>query len=995
VSSEFETIGAAAADGAGRIIVTVQQREYEARIGKLIRLNPDGSVDTSFKASEVDAFEVQGIVPQAEGKILVSGVFTRFGGELGGGIVRLMPDGTRDTSFNAPSTTVGPAKPAVQADGKIVIAGGFRRINDTSFPHGVARLNADGTLDSSFQPSGFTRIMTIRDPIIQEDGKIVLGGRFSVPASFASNPTGATYFNLPLIRLNPDGSIDQSYGYFNPQALLFRVRSLALSAGKIIVADSGIQATVFRFNADGSLDSSFLKPVFRSNGRTNTPVPYGTAIPLIVAVQVDQRILVSGIFTDVDGEAGSVNGSRYGVVRLNNDGTVDPTLTTPYKTAIKESPDSFARLPDGTTLIGFSSISQTRDTAVPHNFSRLRPDGSLDAAFDPLSNVDVNGAFGPNFIAQGFRLLSDGKIFLFGIGGSAGSFRCGRLLPDGTEDKAFVPDPAILNQFSTPEVLPQRDGKILISAFTAQEVVNGPPRRIALDGSLDTSFQLDSRITSQQVEREQGTGLIVRINATGRLLAVLPDGKLLFTYSGSIRRLNTDGSIDDSFTGASVSARFSISYPQIYDPQTNQVFQPSVIEGEAVVDTAVQPDGRFILAGPWLRQDGTPAPGIARFNADGSDDETFQVGSGPQWTETAETRFDHWPKIEQIELQDDGKLLVVGTFEAFNGVAAPGIVRLNSDGSVDTSFVAPAKRHKSVGGRAKLARQPDGSFLLSGPYSYPGENSAPSLLRIVPSAVANISTRIAVGTGENVLIGGFIVTGNAPKKVIIRAIGPSLQAGGQPVAGRLQDPVMQLRNQLGEVLMVNDDWRSNQEQEIIDSQVPPQNDRESAVVATLNPGAYTAIVSGKGDSIGIGLVEVYDLGTASFDPASNATLANISTRGFVETGDDIMIGGFIVTGAASEVIVRAIGPSLTRTGVAGALQDTTLEFRDGNGDLVAANDDWRTGGQEQQIIDTTVPPSDDRESAVVAALNPGAYTAIVRGKGSATGVALVEVYVLQ
>ena len=193
----------------------------------------------------------------------------------------------------------------------------------------------------------------------------------------------------------------------------------------------------------------------------------------------------------------------------------------------------------------------------------------------------------------------------------------------------------------------------------------------------------------------------------------------------------------------------------------------------------------------------------------------------------------------------------------------------------------------------------------------------------------NIATRLAIGTDQNQLIGGFIITGNAPKKLILRAIAPSLG-----FAGALQDPIMELRDGAGELLETNDNWKSSQEKEIIDTTVAPPDERESAMVATLNPGAYTAVIGGKDNATGIGLVEVYDLGTASLDTASSAKLANISTRGFVQTGNDVMIGGFIVSGASSKVIVRALGPSLGQAGVAGSLQDTTLDFVDGNGSLI-------------------------------------------------------------
>jgi hypothetical protein len=244
----------------------------------------------------------------------------------------------------------------------------------------------------------------------------------------------------------------------------------------------------------------------------------------------------------------------------------------------------------------------------------------------------------------------------------------------------------------------------------------------------------------------------------------------------------------------------------------------------------------------------------------------------------------------------------------------------------------------------------------------------------------NISTRMSVQTGDNVLIGGFIITGSSPKKVIIRAIGPSL-----PVSGKLADPTLELHTSDGTVVF-NDNWREAQEQEIIESTVAPADDLESAIVATLPPGAHTAIVRGNNDGTGVGLVEVYDL-----DAGSASKLANISTRGPVQTGDNVMIGGFIVGGTEpAKILVRAIGPSLS---LAGKLEDPVLELHDFNG-TTFNNDNWRET-QEAEIIASTIPPTSDNESAILATLTPGPYTAIVRGKNGTTGIAVVEAYNLQ
>jgi hypothetical protein len=254
-------------------------------------------------------------------------------------------------------------------------------------------------------------------------------------------------------------------------------------------------------------------------------------------------------------------------------------------------------------------------------------------------------------------------------------------------------------------------------------------------------------------------------------------------------------------------------------------------------------------------------------------------------------------------------------------------------------------------------------------------------------------------TGEQVLIAGFIVTGTDPKRVIIRGIGPSING----VAGTLADPNLEL-HQGNTQLASNDNWKTksdgaSQQAEIEATTIPPTNDLESAIVMTLNPGTYTATLSGKNAGTGVGVVEVYDL-----EPTVNSQLANISTRGFVDTDDNAMIAGLIAgqgsSGAGAQVLVRVLGPSLSNSGIQGALQDPTVLLYDANGAIIATNDDWKINGQTGQsqealVRATTIAPSNDLESAIVATLPSGPSTAIVRGKNNTTGVALVEVYNLQ
>ena len=286
------------------------------------------------------------------------------------------------------------------------------------------------------------------------------------------------------------------------------------------------------------------------------------------------------------------------------------------------------------------------------------------------------------------------------------------------------------------------------------------------------------------------------------------------------------------------------------------------------------------------------------------------------------------------------------------------------------------------------------SSVLASAELYVGPPTTPTLL--------NISTRMRVLTGDQVLIGGFIITGTDPKKVIIRGMGPSLNGVGVT----LSDPTLELHQPDGTVI-TNDNWKINdqtgqsQEADIRATTIPPTNDLESAIVTTLPPGNYTAILAGKNGGTGVGVVEVYDLAQGA-----NSKLANISSRGFVDINDNVMIGGFIVGGGSgggtAKVIVRAIGPSLSANGnpVPGRLADPTLELHDESGTTIATNDNWKindqTGqSQEADIRATTIPPTNDLESALVATLAPGNYTAIVRGKNNTTGIAVVEAYNLQ
>jgi hypothetical protein len=385
--------------------------------------------------------------------------------------------------------------------------------------------------------------------------------------------------------------------------------------------------------------------------------------------------------------------------------------------------------------------------------------------------------------------------------------------------------------------------------------------------------------------------------------------------------------------------------------------------------------------GLGLGSDGSAFVSISSRTAEGSFEfytAKYDSGTGAiLWEKT----YNDGPGTEDprgMVMDSQGNPLVIGAAPLGGGQTYA--VSYNSlDGSVvwDKRFDNLGQPFAPTASVYPIALTPDHGFVALGSSYYGGLDRA-TVMQFVPAGrLLNISTRMRTETGDNVLIAGFIVTGSQPKKVIIRGIGPSL-----PFAGVLADPTLNLDN--GAV--TNDNWRTNQEQEIIATTIPPSNDLESAIVATLNPGPHTAILRGSGSSTGIGVVEVYDL-----DSASPVQLANISSRGFVQSGDNVMIGGFIIGGTyPAKVIVRAIGPSLP---FSGKLEDPTLELVNSNGGGIS-NDNWRET-QEAEVTATTIPPTNDKEAAIVSTLAPGNYTAIVRGNNDTTGIALVEAYNLQ
>ena len=626
--------------------------------------------------------------------------------------------------------------------------------------------------------------------------------------------------------------------------------------------------------------------------------------------------------------------------------------------------------PDAKIVIGGSFTLY--DNQPRSYIARVNADGSLDTSFDPGSGAD-NGV-------ESIVVQADGKIVLVGDFNSYNGVErhsIARVNANGTLDSSY--DPGVRYSASTRlrSAALQPDGKLLIGSgakFTPASDPLPAIERINPDGSLDSGFTASSAVNN---------GVVYSI-------VLQPDGKIIVggffpLADRSVYRLNSDGSLDSTFVSPTHSS-----------------------SGGQVFTMALQPDGKIIVAGQFNTYGGLSRNHIARLNADGSHDTTFAPGAGAELP-------GYRGFIETLSLQADGRMVIGGHFTQYDGVPRSRIARVNPDGSLDTSFDPGTGASDMV---LATAIQPDGRIVIGGiflfynnvrrdcfarlgsppatptptPTATPTATATPTPSATptpTPSAtpaqtlLGNIATRLRVETGENVLIAGFIVTGDQPKKVMLRAIGSSLQ-----LDGNLQDPELSLFDNAGELIRDNDNWQdAPNRQEIIDSTIAPKHELESAILMTLPAGgsAYTAVVRGANGGTGIAVVEGYDL-----DQGADAKLANISTRAFVQIGEDVMIGGFFVLNGSQKVIIRALGPSLP---VNGRMADPTLDLVNSEGDSIAFNNNWRDN-QEEQIEATTIPPSNDSESAIVATLPTGSYTAVVRGAGNTTGIGLVEVYAL-
>jgi uncharacterized delta-60 repeat protein len=739
--------------------------------------------------------------------------------------------------------------------------------------------------------------------------------------------------------------------------------------------------------ADGDLDLTF-----GIGGKVVTDFNNSTDWMSRIAVQPDGKIVAIG-----ESSAPS-DFPKFALARYNPDGSLDATFGNGGKVItviaeVREYAHGLVLLPDGKIMIS-GSIDQPTQSDTSFALLRYNSDGSLDTTFGQggLVKTNINNN---DDRAYALARQSDGKIVAAGKRGiqfnpteqRKGNVAVVRYNPDGSLDATFGNGGIVVNDFGQGlesyaiDVTIQPDGRIIIAGESAYAFLVA---RYNSNGTLDTTF---------------GNGGFREINFGdlswdhGRDVLLQDDGKIIVVgtaeidtpyNSFAVARFNPDGSLDQSFgNGGKV-----------------------VMLNEGDLDAgALQSDGKLIALGSdatfsangaldtTFGGGGTSSLQLLRFNTDGSLDSTF--GSGGTVTTTFGGSV---AEGKDLAIQVDGKILAGGITSSdpyFNHSDFALARYLDASGPPPTPTpTPPAATPTPTPPAATPTPTPEPT---TGPGATPTPTPEPTAAPTVTPAAApaqplNISTRLRVQGGDRALIGGFILTGSESKRLMIRALGPSLAENG--MSGALSDTTLDLYDSSGQLLASNDNWKEAQQQTQIEATgIAPSNALESAILTTL-PGnsSYTAVVRGKNGATGVGLVDVYDL-----QLGSNAKLANISTRGFVDTGENVMIGGFIVGGSAADrtrIVVRAIGPSLGQFGLANALQDPTLSLYDSNGNVMATNDNWRDG-QQPEVAAAGLAPTDDRESALFASLAPGAYTAIVAGKGSATGVGLVEAYNIQ
>jgi uncharacterized delta-60 repeat protein len=1064
-------------------------------------LNANGTLRSAFGSDTIAQISgtVEAVAVQSDGSVIVAGNFTNSSGVTGNNILRLMPNGKLDSSYN-PSPNNLISSIALQPNGQLIIVGSFTSLSPNAVATAVsrnfiARLNTNGTVDTAFDPNANGAVSSVA---LQPNGQIIIGGTFS---NIDPNESNTSYIRENIARLNPDGSVDTS---FNPNAA-GQISTITLQPnGQILVGGAFVSFQpnavgnnitrnfAARLNADGTLDNAF------------DPEPNGIVNGMVLLA--NGQIILGGSFSTLQPELGATIITRNNLVRVNADGSVDMT----YDPNANGSVNVLTPEPNGELLAGGSFSTLTPNGAATpttrNNIALLNADGTVDATFDPAPNGAVDAIQlqpdGSVVIGGAFTTLQPaGAILIGGSFAHVSNVALANLVllnADGSPNASFAANPN--GTVSAIAVQPNNQAVVGGSFTTLGGVGRNGAARLNADNSLDTSFN----------PNVAGQVLSVALQANGQLVL---GGS--FTAVGGVARsnaarINPDGTLDTTFN-------------------------PSV--NGAVNAIAVQANGQLVLGGSFSTVGGVGRNNVARLNTTGAVDTTFNPNAnGP---------------VSALALQTNGQIMIGGSFSNVGGVAQANLARLNPTGTLDTSFTATAD-----GAVTALAFQADGKMFAGGGFNHvnglnrfrfarlsessgatqslavssnftsatlnrggsspelsqvefqvstdtinwtnlgsgtrvsgtsnwqvtglslpastifylralglapTSEFGSSSLLQTVQqfdsltgvtgSSVSTSGTTSAASTATvqgqavslaassmastaspatgssadagaaastggarlitfssraditaaNPLVAGFTISGAAPKTVLVRAVGPGLVAFG--VQNVLPSPSLQLYNGAGQLVLANAGWNGDSNLSAAFAQVGAfpfaLGSADAAAEAVLAPGSYTLQVAGVSGQTGAALAEVYDADT---DPLTvQQQISVVSARSGLEAGGSLT-GGFVVAGAPSRtLLVRASGPALGRTG----LPSPVLSVYDSQGNLLARNAGWGNPATvnaaypaaSATAIATAAAtagaaalPAGSNDSALIVTVPTGAYSIQVADANGQPGFTFVEVY---
>ncbi|MFA5109717.1 MAG: hypothetical protein WC458_04220, partial [Patescibacteria group bacterium] len=717
----------------GKIIIGGTFTTYNGvNVGHLARLNTNGFLDTAFNTTIGANGNINALVIQPDGKIIIGGTFTAYNGTTVGNIARVNTDGSLDTAFNpggAGATGTGStiSSIVIQPDGKIIIGGTFTAYNGTTVGN-IARVNTDGTIDGTFNPLGAGANGAVNAITLQSTNQyIVIAGNFTT-----YNGTD----RVRVARLDTAGALDGTFTVGTGANKTVNAIAIQPADGYIIIGgifttyNSAAVGSIARLKTDGTLDTGF------TSGTGFTGIS-SSGIKTIYIYPADGRILVGGYYTAYN------DNSIIGIVRLSSNGIFDTDFNSGGR-GTNSVVSTVVVQSDGKIIIGGLFNSYDVVNPVGH-IARLNTDGFIDTEF--------NVGTGINRPIRAIAVQSDGKIIIvggFSIYDGIAVGHIARLNTDGTLDSTLVGDMEMTG--SDPfinAIAIQPDGKIIIggSTFTTYNGVTvNNIARLNADGTLDDTFVV-------------GAGLDGTISF--HAIAIQPDGKIIiggtFThYAGTainrIARLNTDGSLDDTFvvgTGAD----------------------------NTVHAIAIQPDGKIIISGTFTHYAGTAINRIARLNTDGSLDDTFVVGTGATGGSGA---------VVGVAIQSDGKVIIGGnTFTTYNGVTVNNIARLNTDGTLDTSFNSGTGAN---GGTHALAIQSNGKIIISSGFTTYDDIPINRIARLNADGTLDVGFNVGIGVNSGVnsvvtqsdgkiIIGGaFSYYDSVPLNYLVRVNGNNSSA---------------------------------------------------------------------------------------------------------------------------------------------------------------------------------------------------------------------------